>query len=362
MKVELNYSLQVNKGDLFDCELVSSPIPMVDENEVLLRINSFAFTSNNITYGVVGDKLGYWSFFPLPLPKGIIPVWGFAEVVASRHSEIVVGSRYYGYWPMGTFLKVRPIRVTGHGFLDGTEHRKELPPIYNYYIKGLKGWDKNSLGNYAIVKPLFTTAYLNYNFLKESFFFDASQIVLTSASSKTALGIAFMLHKNKQSHGKKIVALTSKLHTDFVARTNFYDQVIAYEDLDSTLGNQNSVVVDLAGNTGLLSKLGELLGSRLKHISLIGLADWESAGSMKGIPKSKFFFAPDHAKVFYAELGQEEANQRIDEAQVAFTKQLEKWMKLEFVDFQKGIRSLYFKMLKGAVDPSKGYVVTLRLF
>ncbi|NHF58090.1 DUF2855 family protein [Flavobacteriaceae bacterium TP-CH-4] len=357
----MNNSFQVNKTDFFECRLVASPLPELSEDEVLLRIGSFAFTSNNITYAVVGDKLGYWKFFPSAHPWGIIPVWGFAEVVASKYASIAVGDRYYGYWPMRAFLKVRPIRVTSHGFVDGTLHRKELPPIYNFYLKDGDRRNKESSGYYSIIKPLFTTAYLNYQFLKKELFFDASQIVLTGASSKTALGIAFMLHLHKKEHGKKVVALTSKRNADFVRTTTFYDKVVAYGDIAKELDKEASVIIDLTGNTKLLFQLTEQLGNRLQHISLIGLADWQSAGSKKAIPKSKFFFAPDHARKFYTEVGQEEANQRIEMAQKEFTAQMEKWLALQFVDFQKGMEFLYLQMLKGTVDPSKGYVVTLNL-
>ena len=31
---------------------------------VVIKIERFAFTANNLTYYMVGDKLGYWQFFP----------------------------------------------------------------------------------------------------------------------------------------------------------------------------------------------------------------------------------------------------------------------------------------------------------
>ena len=56
----------------------------LEPGEVLLRVDRFGLTANNITYGVVGDLMGYWNFFPAPEGWGRIPVWGFADVVASR--------------------------------------------------------------------------------------------------------------------------------------------------------------------------------------------------------------------------------------------------------------------------------------
>ena len=65
--------------------------PLVD-GEVRVAVEHFALTSNNITYGVFGDGMRYWDFFPaLQDPEnqdvailwGRIPVWGFAEVIDS---------------------------------------------------------------------------------------------------------------------------------------------------------------------------------------------------------------------------------------------------------------------------------------
>jgi len=42
---------------------ISADTPLGPE-EVLLKIDRFAFTANNVTYGVAGDQIGYWQFFP----------------------------------------------------------------------------------------------------------------------------------------------------------------------------------------------------------------------------------------------------------------------------------------------------------
>ena len=54
--------------------------------QALLRIDQFAFTSNNVTYGAFGDAMSYWNFFPAAeVGWGRIPVWGFGTVIASQH-------------------------------------------------------------------------------------------------------------------------------------------------------------------------------------------------------------------------------------------------------------------------------------
>ena len=357
--METSKTLLVNRANLFECNIVSTDVPVIVDDEVLFKINNFSFTSNNITYGVVGDKIGYWNFFPANNPNGIIPVWGFAEVTVSNNPDIEIGERFYGYWPMSTYLKVKPININPYGFVDGTAHRSKLPSIYNFYARMPQATSKIDMGYHSIIKPLFTTAFLNYGFLKERDFFNASQIILTSASSKTALGIAYMLFANRHVHGKKIIGLTSKPNLGFVRDTGFYDQSIPYGILEKALPELSSVIIDLAGNTSLLSDLHEKLKDNLKFVSLIGLTDWKSLGDMKTIPNSKFFFAHDHATGLFTRLGQEKANQLINQAQKKFTKHASNWMELEFIDFEKGIIPLYLDMLNGKIKPSKGYVVTL---
>ena len=53
-----------------------------------MKVDRFAFTANNITYAVLGDELKYWQLFPAPEGFGNIPVWGFGEVIASKHPAI----------------------------------------------------------------------------------------------------------------------------------------------------------------------------------------------------------------------------------------------------------------------------------
>ena len=45
--------------------VTTGPVPMPQApGQVCFRIDRFALTSNNITYALIGDMLGYWTFFP----------------------------------------------------------------------------------------------------------------------------------------------------------------------------------------------------------------------------------------------------------------------------------------------------------
>ena len=108
------------------------------EGEIVVKVERFAFTANNITYGVAGETIGYWKFFPAtddPEGKwGCIPMWGFAEIIHSNNAGLKVSERIFGYFPAADTLVIDPIKISDQSFSDGKEHRQELPPVYNNYL------------------------------------------------------------------------------------------------------------------------------------------------------------------------------------------------------------------------------------
>ena len=103
----------VRKDDIYQTKLAERTLPVLQDGEVLLKVDRFAFTANNITYAVFGESMAYWQFFPVSdAAWGRVPVWGFADVLASRHAGIAVGERLYGYLPMSTHLVIAPGRVS----------------------------------------------------------------------------------------------------------------------------------------------------------------------------------------------------------------------------------------------------------
>jgi hypothetical protein len=44
------------------------------DDTLLVKIDRFALTANNITYAQLGDLLKYWQLFPAPDDFGNIPV------------------------------------------------------------------------------------------------------------------------------------------------------------------------------------------------------------------------------------------------------------------------------------------------
>ncbi len=348
----------VNQKNLFETAFETVEITELEAGEVLFKIDKYAFTSNNITYAVIGHQFGYWNFFPTDAPNGIVPVWGFADVVASKNEKVQVGERVYGYFPMSDYLKIQAGKINPFGFVDVAAHRSKLSPIYNYYGRTTADPTyKAALEDYIpIIKPLFATSFLNYHFLKEEGFMGAENVILTSASSKTALGLAFSLKQNQAEDGKKIIGLTSARNVDFVKGTGFYDEVINYDEVANNLPSNKTMLVDFAGNSDLLQSIYDGMGENMTYMSLIGLTDWKARKGAK-IPVAKLFFAPDHIQHRYKTWGAEKTNLLLSKGLFAFIQSAQSWIELEYVEGQDNIKNLYLGMLKGKVDPSKGYIV-----
>ena len=355
----MNQSFLVEKQNIYKVSKGSLDKSELNDGEIRFKVQKYALTSNNITYAVSGFQLKYWEFFPVDETNGIIPVWGYGEVVESKNDAVKIGERCYGYFPMADFLTIFPANLSLLGFSDAAEHRKELAPIYNYYSRMAADptFNDETEDYIPIIKPLFATSFLIYHHLKSENFLDAEQMILTSASSKTGLALAFMLKQNQATDGKKIVGLTSARNVEFVKSTGYYDEVITYENATSEVKNITSFIIDFAGNFKSLMALSDNLGDNLKHITLVGLTDWKGVGAFNKIPKSKFFFAPTHIERMYKKKGVEQANLDLNKALVSFIKDTKSLIELEFVKDFETLKKLYLEMVDGKVNPKKGYII-----
>src|SRR6056297_2906987 len=116
--------LLINRSEFSDMRLQKSDDhPHAANGEAVFRLSRFALTFNNVTYATFGDVLGYWEFFPADVTGhaerwGLLPVWGYADVVESKAEGIKTGQRFYGYWPTATHVKLQPDKIGDHSFRD----------------------------------------------------------------------------------------------------------------------------------------------------------------------------------------------------------------------------------------------------
>lgn len=299
-------SILVNRHHLNEAVLSVDDKPPLADGAVRLKVECFSVTANNITYAALGDRFGYWNFFPAPEGMGIVPTWGHAVVEASSHPGISVGDRVYGFLPMATHLDVVPGKVGAGGFADMAVHRQAMSPIYNQYsrLSHDPEHDPAHEAQRMIFGPLFKTGFLIEAMLRRENWFGAHTLLMTSASSKTAMSLASVA--KDLSPAIERIGLTSEKHLAFVESTGLYDRVIAY-DLVASLPQTRSVCVDFAGNGALLHAIHARLDEALAYSCLVGVTHvdapaGEKTGSMRG-PAPIVFFAPDHAVATIKELG-----------------------------------------------------------
>jgi hypothetical protein len=357
--------LIVKRTDLSDAEIVQTEFPDIPpEGSCLLRVDHFALTANNITYGVAADMLGYWDFFPAAREGyGRIPVWGFAEVVASSHPEVAAGERVYGYLPMSTHVMVEPGKVNAGGFMDMAAHRAERAPIYNQYVltRSDPMWQAGKEAEIALFRPLFTTSFLLADMHDNAGYFGAQNVILSSASSKTSIGLAQVLSATKPE-GVRVVGLTSAGNLAFVEGLGCYDKVVAYDALGD-LPEGDSVFVDMAGNSDLRRSVHETLGERLKNSTAVGMTHWQESSGLGGDlpgPKPTFFFAPAYAQKRLEEWGREGFQQRLGAAWSGFAEAAGDWFDVETAKGPEAVMAEYLKMLSGKISPQKGLMLTMQ--
>lgn len=349
--------LQVRRDDLATTRIIDTADSEPADGEVSIHVDRFALTANNITYGVAGDAIGYWDFFPAEAGWGRIPVWGIGTVAVSAHPGIEAGTRFYGYFPMSTELVVKPEKVTPRGFTDAASHRAGLPPVYNSYslMSADNGFDPAFDNHYMLYRPLFTTSFVLDDYFADNGFFGADQLILGSASSKTAFGLAFML---KRRGGVKVTGLTSPGNLSFVEGLGLYDQVLTYDDVEK-LTQVPSAYVDMSGNREVLARLHRHLGDNVVASCGVGITHWESRdgedpGDLPGA-KPTMFFAPSQIMKRNEELGAARYQEMIGGATGAFLAEVDRWVTIEEHPFTE-IESVYRTVLAGPA-PDRGYVI-----
>ena len=359
--------LETRKNALGTTRIVTSPDDgTIAPGEVLMKIDRFALTTNNITYAAFGEaQMKYWSFFPTgDADWGHMPVWGFADVVASAVDGVEVGERFYGYFPIASHFRMQPVRITPRGFYDGAPHRAELVSAYNQYMRCSSdaGYDPAREDYQMLVRPLFITSFMLADFLQDNAYFGARQIVVSSASSKTAFGTAFCMGARE---GLTLIAATSQGNRAYVEALGCYDVTIAYDEVTSLAADVPTLYVDFAGNDELRATIHHHFGDALVYDCYAGSAQNTAFLSQTGLPgpQPTLYFAPVQIRKRNADWGPQEVNRRFNAAQGRFIAHLaapgNRWMALTRHHGVEAAQGVIADLHAGRVDPKLAHVVML---
>jgi hypothetical protein len=356
-----NVDFLVDKSAWHRTRFVENPTSAdLAAGQVLFRIDRFAFTANNISYAGAGDLLKYWNFFPTEQGWGRLPTMGFADVIASTYEGVAVGSRCFGFYPMSKYLLIEPSSASPTSIVDGVPHRADLAAVYNQYqpIETDPTYSAQYEDELMLIRGLFLTAFLADDFLADTNHCGATSVLISSASSKTAIALASRVSERGRA---KAIGLTSAKNLAFVESTEFYDRVLTYDALGSLPTDEPSVFVDMAGNTEVSREIHESLGSSLKYSMRIGATHWDAGGEDGNLPgpNRKFFFAPSQIQKRVTEWGPGEFQDRLGTSLRSFVESTRKWLRVERAYGRDAVERVYQATLQGSARPDRGNVLSL---
>lgn len=343
-----------------------TPLDTLPLDSILIKIDFFSFTANNATYAALGDSYKYWNFYPTrdAASFGSIPVWGYGTVIQSN-TNIKQGEHIFGYFPPSRFVVFNPIKINPDNFIVS---RPDLPQdrlVYNTYIRTNHSYSFKSLVGYedviSVFWPLFATGYYLADMITCKNF-KVDKIIVTSASSKTAMSFAysFKLFGNKQP----LIALTSHQNLDFVKSLKLYDQVFSYNQVKEISGS--CIITDFAGNQDLNTSLEKHLGKNRHHTISVGMSHFNPNSKLVGFDKeidsnkrSEIFFAPSFVQQRYRELGKDVAKKREDDDWIRVVPVAKHWIKMEKVFGVEGALDVVRLVIDGKGDPKVGYVLSM---
>jgi hypothetical protein len=304
---------------------------------------------------------GYWNFFPTEAGWGRVPAMGWGEIVASAHPEVAVGGRYYGWFPLSSSIDMT-VSATADGVRDDGEHRAAHAAVYRayavterdpFYQAGADAEDRH-----ALLRGLFLTAFLADDFFAAREYCGAQRVVILSASSKTAIGLA---QRASARDVAEIVGVTSARNADFVKRLGWYDRVVTYDDIESIGADVPAVSIDMAGDGGMLARLHAHLGEQLRYSMIIGLSHHETP---RGVlpshgPAPEMFFAPTQAAKRLQEWGGQRYREMLAGALCEFVDASRSWLEVKRSSGPAAAAKTWQDVHAGRVPPNIGPIVSL---
>lgn len=348
------YAIETSIGELTRHATVDIGIEP-GPGEAIARIDLAAITANNVTYAVHhGPPLHYGRFYPSSDPSSriIVPLWGFATITASRAEGISEGDRFYGYWPAASHARLRPGPVRHGGFDCTAPHRAGQAGVYNHYVPAAAvaaTLEEEAFA--ALFRPLFGTAFALDDALGREP--AANTIILTSASSKTALGTAWLLGRRP---GLRVIGLTADHNREFTLATGCYTDVRDYCTIESLDAGTPSVLVDFAGNGVLKARLHDHL-TALVASHIVGDTHWAEpqALNLPG-PAPTLFFAPTSIARMVARDGAPAFQAALAAAMTDFSTDAAQWMTVIESHGEDGFTRNFNTMAEGRSYPAQGHV------
>ena len=354
--------LLVNRSAIGECEVNTSPILTLGDGQIRVAVERYSLTANTLTYAQFGDMLDYWGFYPTTAKAGWgkVPAIGYGRVVESNVSGIDVGGRYFGWFPQANVVDFAAA-PSSSGFRDDGPHRANHAPAYRSFVRtDLDGSYTNEADEdrHLLLRGLFVTGFLIDTFFGARNYFGASQAIVLSASSKTALGYAYAV-RQAGDRSVRVVGVTSANNLAWVRSIGVYDDLVTYDELDA-IANEPSVIVDMAGSPTATAALHGRLGDAIKHSMVVGKSHHDAApAAVVGGPTPELFFAPTAMADANIGWGSDEFARRTSDGVAAFIDGSQTWLTIEHHSGPAAAVAAWDRLFAGTVPPSIGTIASV---
>ena len=245
-----------------------------------------------------------------------------------------------------------------------------------------------------LYRPLFWTAYWFEDWLFASNYRGgASFILISSASSKTAFSLAYLIRKRIKNgeikSNMKIIGLTSRKNVAFTNGLNLYHEVLSYDTYPGSpllyaKATERWIYVDVAGNENLnrnlfahfsspyTGRLAACIGLGLTNVSpTSGPVNWSenSAASLTSTlhdgdasqfwPRMQHFFMPEWLEVRRQQLSPSEIAAKQNKAWKELMQDGAGWVKMERCYGVESVQRAFEKLVQDGVGPEVGLIWSL---
>ncbi|ALG10750.1 DUF2855 family protein [Kibdelosporangium phytohabitans] len=348
----MSWDLVIARNDLTSHEVRQTALAPLRPGEVRLAVERFGITTVTATYALFGDSpMQFFGVFPGPDGFGRVPVWGFATVAESRSPDVAEGSRYFGYLPMSTHHTVTPEIVPG-GFVDSAQQAVPHDWYRTYEIAAPDELDDRR----ALLHPLFPCSFTLAGYVGQQVAAGVKSVLISSASCKTAIGLADLLSKQD---GVSTTGITSGAHKAFVKDLGFYDHVVAYDELGTDAVTDSAFFVDFTNSADRMRAVYQHAGARLTGTVLAGFTHPSESFAPPQLdgPEPQLYFTPAVEQQIMAEVGTDEYRARYRAAEQEFLAGTKSWLVVRNGSGPDAIAESFRTVLAGELSPSVGAVL-----
>jgi hypothetical protein len=210
-----------------------------------------------------------------------------------------------------------------------------------------------------LLRPLFFTSFLIDDQIADEGLQGRGAIVVSSASSKTAIAAAFMLAERP---GAELIALTSARSAEFVEGLGIYGRTVTYDEIES-LKREPATYVDVSGDAKVRTAVHSHYGDELIQSMAVGVTHWEDfddggEGELPG-PAPTLFFAPNRVEKRSQDWGAPGLEARVADAWHPFCEWSGGWLTPVRGEGFEAVRSAYLDVLEGDADPTAPHVLSI---